>query len=209
LSKGTIFDVDGCLIRTRIEYFRNIIQMVIDELGRGEFSFERVDRFLLGNADISRSKSIEVEFEVDFKDFIEPFRKYTSDFEYARQFKSLYDDVIPVLTELRKKEVVMGVVTDAPSYIALPQLNYFIGDGYFSEVVMTHGMEGVKDKPEPDGLLLCMERIGMTEGCFVGDSDSDIVAAKRAGVEAVLIDRGEHENYVEPDRRIKSLYELL
>ena len=209
MSKGMIFDVDGVLIYTAIDYPREIVKKIIKRLGYGEFSFKKVDRFWWGDSDVSRRELIELEFKVKFEDFIGLFEEYVRDFEHAKNFKGVYGEVIPVLDELKRRGISLGIVTDAPSYIAIPQLDYFFNDNYFSEIVMTHGLENVRDKPEPDGILLCMERMGVNDCAFIGDSDSDIVAAKKAGIEAILIDRGEHETYVEPDRKLKTLKELL
>lgn len=209
MNEGIIFDVDGVLIYTAIDYPREIVKKIIKRLGYGESSFEKVDRFWWGDSNICRRELIEIEFKVKFEDFIELFEEYVKDFENAKNFKGVYGEVIPVLDELKKRDISLGIVTDAPPYIAMPQINYFLGGNYFSEIVMTHGLENVRDKPEPDGLLLCMERIGVSDCAFVGDSDSDIVAAKKAGIEAILIDRGEHKTCVKPDRRINTLKELL
>src|SRR3989344_9264468 len=209
MTKGIIFDVDGTLIHTSLDYVNETIKQVIQELDYGEYSPEKVHRFLWGDKKASRRELIETEFNVRFEDFIILFRKYTSDFNYAKQFKKLYNDVKPVLDELVKRSIPLGIVTDAPAYIASFQLNHFLGNGYFSQIIMTHELPDVKDKPEPDGLLLCMRNLGVDEAVFVGDSDSDMVAAQRAKIPGILLDRGEHETYVEPKRKIKNLYELL
>ena len=46
-------------------------------------------------------------------------------------------------------------------------------------------------KPEPDGILMALEKLGFesSEVVFVGDSTIDLVAAKRANVAAILLDR--------------------
>ncbi len=209
MTKGIIFDVDGTLIHTSLDYVDEIVKQVIQELDYGEYHPEKVHRFWWGDRKVSRRELIETEFKVRFEDFIVLFRRRASDFNYAKQFKKLYDDVTSVLDELVKRNIPLGIVTDAPAYIASPQLNHFLGNGYFSQIIMTHELPNVKDKPEPDGLLLCMRNLGIDEAVFVGDSDSDMVAAQRAKILGILLDRGEHETYVEPKRKIKTLYELL
>ena len=209
MGKAIIFDVDGTLIHTSMNLVNAVVKKIIDELSYGEFSPEKVSRFWWGDKNISRRELIELEFKISFDDFIPLFRNHTMNFDYVKQFKKLYKDVKPVLDELLFRGIPLGVVTDAPSYIVVPQLNYFLGNGYFSEVIMTHELENVRDKPAPDGLLLCMEKLGTRDAIFVGDSDSDIVAAQSAGIPAILIERGEHETYAKPDRTIKTLYELL
>jgi FMN phosphatase YigB (HAD superfamily) len=103
MTKGIIFDVDGTLIHTSLDYVNGIIKQVIEELGYGEYSPEKVHRFWWGDRKVSRRELIEIEFKARFEEFIVLFRRLASDFDYAKQFKKLYDDVKPVLDELVKK----------------------------------------------------------------------------------------------------------
>jgi HAD superfamily hydrolase (TIGR01549 family) len=74
------------------------------------------------------------------------------------------------------------------------------------------GLEGFRRrKPEPYYLLETMERLGADRGLYVGDRETDMVAAERAGLEGVFVAR-EHnadvELEVEPAARIGSLADL-
>lgn len=208
MKKGIIFDVDGTLIHTKIEYFYESIKSVLAELG-GNFSTDKVDLFVRGSKHTSRNKIIAQEFGVDYGEFIELWRKKYGRFNVARKYKSVYSDVKSVLDELRTRGIRMAVVTDAHHDICYPQLDHFIGCGYFSEIISTQEIKNMENKPAPDGLIECMRRMNISDALYVGDSESDIIAAQRAGIESIWIDRGEHTIDVEPDRVIKTLYELL
>jgi len=201
--KAVIFDVDGTLIKIRKELFFEAFKFIRNELGYGDCSTENIERFIQGDKEMSRNVMIERVFGFNHDNFAELFKSYMSDFEKVKRFKSLYPDVKFVLDELRRGKVIMGAVTDAPPFIAIPQRNYFLGNGYFSEFVITYKSD-LRDKPAPDGLLYCMKQLGVEEAVFVGDSDSDIIAAQSAGIPAIWIDRGEHEIHTEPNRRIKT-----
>ena len=206
--KAVIFDVDGTLIKIRKELFFEAFKFIRNELGYGDCSTENIERFIQGDKEMSRDVMIERAFGFNHDNFAELFKLYMSDFEKVKCFKSLYSDVKFVLDELQRREVIMGAVTDAPPFIAIPQRDYFLGNGYFPEFVMTYKSD-LRDKPAPDGLLYCMKQLGAEKAVFVGDSDSDIIAAQSAGIPAIWIDRGEHSISAKPDRRIKTLYELL
>jgi phosphoglycolate phosphatase len=209
MEKAIIFDVDGTLIRTDDEYALSLTKKTIEDLGYGDYSEEKALRFWWGVEGVSRREIVENELGVNFSEFYETFFGYTGDFEYAKEFKELYEDVIPVLDELKKRGVKLGTVTDAPPVIADPQLDHFLGNGYFPVRVCSHEREGIKEKPSPEGLHLCMERLGVEDALYVGDSDCDILAARNAGIDSVLIERGEHETSVVLYRGIESLFELL
>lgn len=208
--KAVIFDIDGTLIKTREDFWYIVFEEIIGKIGCENYSREEVKRFERGDRNTPRKKILEKIFGSESKtdEFHRLLGIYLSDFDKVKHFKSLYPDVKLVLDELEKREVIMGVVTDAPPFIAIPQRDYFLGNGYFSEFVMTHKTH-LKDKPSPDGLLYCMKQLGAEEAIFVGDSDSDIIAAQSAGIESVWIDRKEHDIYTQPNRIIETLYELL
>lgn len=65
-------------------------------------------------------------------------------------------------------------------------------------------------KPEPDFIDRALDRLDATDGIYVGDRETDVVAARRAGLDAVLLDRdGRHgDPDVDPDHTVASLSEL-
>lgn len=69
------------------------------------------------------------------------------------------------------------------------------GKGIYEKFISIHGADTVaKPKPYPDGLFLCCEEIGISpEKCvYIGDSPSDAVAAKSAGMVAIGVLWGSH-----------------
>jgi HAD superfamily hydrolase (TIGR01549 family) len=69
-----------------------------------------------------------------------------------------------------------------------------------------------RKKPEPDYIHEVLERLGAETGVYVGDSESDIVAADRAGLDSAFVRRA-HNREVEldhdPTYEIETLYDLL
>lgn len=80
----------------------------------------------------------------------------------------------------------------------------------FGDVVV--GSEvGKKTKPNPDPLWECLKLCGWTDrstAVYIGDSLQDMVCAKSAGIDGILIERnGEYPDYKE--EKIDTLLELL
>ena len=75
------------------------------------------------------------------------------------------------------------------------------------------GVEGFsRRKPAPDYLLEALDSLCVSTGYYVGDRETDVVAARRAGLEPVFIRRSHNEDVVlgaEPAVEIESLTELL
>ena len=67
-------------------------------------------------------------------------------------------------------------------------------------------------KPNPHYLLEAMEDLDATNGIYVGDRGTDVLAATRAGLDSVFVHRPHNDNEtlpVEPTLRVDSLAELV
>jgi putative hydrolase of the HAD superfamily len=123
--------------------------------------------------------------------------------EQAAQFE-LYDDVLPVLGELRRRGLMLGLVSNTSRdlgafvrHFAL-DVDAWIASGSYGKV-----------KPSPMIFRAALELVGCEPDAalMVGDSPRDDVAGARAvGMRALLLDRaGLHPDAAE---RIESLAEL-
>jgi phosphoglycolate phosphatase len=81
---------------------------------------------------------------------------------------------------LHKSGKKLAVVTNKPTRFTLPLLSALSLDGYFQSVVC--GDTAALPKPAPDPILLCLQHLGVTASCslMVGDSITDVDAAKAA-----------------------------
>jgi phosphoglycolate phosphatase-like HAD superfamily hydrolase len=102
----------------------------------------------------------------------------------------LNSDVIPLLDVLKAKHLLMGVITNAPTSIAKLELDAYNISSYFS-IIFGLGEKQEWCKPEPDGIIqvLSQLRCKSFEAVYIGDSTVDLIAAKRAKVLPILIDR--------------------
>lgn len=126
----------------------------------------------------------------------------------ASLWRVMHDDTPAVLAALRDRGLALAVVSNAdgrvPAALAASGL-----DRHFAAVIDSH-LVGV-EKPDPRIFHLALDALGVpaTEALFVGDIyEIDVVGARRAGMDAVLIDP--LSRYGEVDcRRIAHLRELL
>lgn len=114
------------------------------------------------------------------------YREFTDVANYA-----LFDDVVPVLGELRAAGSKLGVVSNFEEWLErlLDQLGVI---GYF-DVRVISGVEGL-EKPDPRIFELAMERaeVSPERSAYVGDNpEFDIDPAAAAGMFPVLLDRRE------------------
>lgn len=103
----------------------------------------------------------------------------------------------------------LGVVSNQPERSVREVLDYI---GLLDEFEVVIGFTGLESndyrKPNPGHLNRAMERIGGSEGVFTGDNERDVVAARRAGLTPVYLDRGDSPLDDGSVRQITSLVEL-
>ncbi|PYT04228.1 MAG: hypothetical protein DMF60_15920 [Acidobacteria bacterium] len=118
-----------------------------------------------------------------------------------------------VLSELRRRGYLIGIVTSKTRELALRGLRLCAIDGLFHSGVFLEDTESHKPNPEP--ILAALKTLN-TPSCsavYVGDSAHDIVAARAAGVRTVAAlwgpaPRAELERE-QPDFIVESITELL
>jgi len=75
------------------------------------------------------------------------------------------------------------------------------------------GVDGfARRKPDPHYLFEGLAALDATDGYYVGDRETDVLAAERAGLDSVFVRRDHNANQalrVEPTHEIESLFELV
>lgn len=99
-----------------------------------------------------------------------------------------------VLHRLRRAGVATAVVTNDWQAIAHDQIANLGWAGLFDAVVGSDSGYGAK--PDPGMVLGALDLLGIEaeHAAMIGDSSHDLVAARAAGVTAVLVTNGRHDN---------------
>jgi phosphoglycolate phosphatase len=93
-----------------------------------------------------------------------------------------YDGIIDMLEKLNQKGIPMGILSNKPHKFTIEMASYFFNDKYFNIV---QGIEdGVVPKPNPNCCINMIKKMNHNPEnfIFVGDSDTDILAAKSANM---------------------------
>ena len=176
-----LFDFDGTLVNTNDVIIASWQHTYMHYLGREE-SLEKItacfsEPLLL---------TMEREFpEVDPRESAEVYRNFQK--ENADELVKIFPGIKELLESLKTDGFRMGVVTSRTRESAQRYMDMFgIGD-YFEEMVSCDDTDIHKPNPEP--ILLCLKKMGITaeEALMVGDSPFDIKCANNAGVKSVLV----------------------
>lgn len=119
--------------------------------------------------------------------------KFLGGFELDSAEKSrLFADTIPALKSIRRLGLRMALVTNTSAQ-AVNIIFRTHGLGRYFDFVITR--EDVKKlKPDPEGVLLALKRLGAKNFFSVGDLIHDVLAAKRANGVSVLVRRPEQSD---------------
>ena len=176
-----LFDFDGTLVNTNDVIIASWQHTYMYYLGREE-SLEKItacfgEPLLL---------TMEREFpEVDPRESAEVYRNFQK--ENADELVKIFPGIKELLESLKTDGFRMGVVTSRTRESAQRYMDMFgIGD-YFEKMVSCDDTDIHKPNPEP--ILLCLKKMGITaeEALMVGDSPFDIKCANNAGVKSVLV----------------------
>jgi phosphoglycolate phosphatase len=110
--------------------------------------------------------------------------------EVMTAFTTLYPSVIPLFTLLADCGAVIGIVSNKFSFRLYDVMERYAIQNYVSVVI---GCDDVSaHKPSPDGLLLAIERLGISknDAIYIGDSIIDSLTAKNAGVDFAAVTTG-------------------
>jgi HAD superfamily hydrolase (TIGR01549 family) len=120
----------------------------------------------------------------------------------------LFDDVIPALDDLKARGLTLGLISNVERNMtgALDEL----GLSPRLDVVVTSQDAGA-NKPQPEIFRFALRKAGLgpAEAMYIGDQyQVDIVGARGAGMQGILIDRAGHHEKITDCPRIRSLNEV-
>ena len=127
-------------------------------------------------------------------------------FYQARQQVTLFDDVLPVLSELKNRYTLVAL-TNGNAHISKTGLSRF-----FDFQISAADVQAAK--PDPAMFFHAMEKVGVKQAqtLHVGDHPlHDIQGARNAGIDAVLINRFDQIRDIDElkaDRQFVNLYQL-
>lgn len=119
----------------------------------------------------------------DLPFLISKYREYQ--LEHHDRLTSAYDGIVDAVAGLDAAGCAMGIVTSKVGFMAERALAHTGLAPYMRCIIASDST--TKHKPEPEPVLLALERLGSSAGdaMYVGDSPYDMQAARAAGVHAL------------------------
>lgn len=207
--KGVVFDLDGTLTDS-IEIYYEVLEEICTRVGIRVTREEVLAPLAEGIQFWDQVLPMDVP---DREETIRKFRELA-----AKAFRDALDLVRPVpgveevLEALDERGMTIGLVTDSREASLRPLLSHSLMR-YFTATITRD--DGFPLKPEPEGILECLRRMGISprNALMVGDSLLDIRAGKDAGTLTIgvlsgLASRGQFQAE-EPTALVEDVTEVL
>lgn len=207
MAVAVLFDLEDTLVETpwadhqHVLEFRRETRQKLIELRIPPNALEGIER-----ATIMRNKASEYVQQNFTKANAQRFRQemeeFLSRYELDSARKSqLFPETLQTLETLRELGTKVGLVTNTSAKAVNTVFqNHGLKDRF--DIVVTRENVG-KLKPDPEGILLAVRKLGATNCFMVGDLVLDVLAAKGAKVKAIIVRRNPEQP--DPQDLLKSL----
>lgn len=213
---SVIFDMDGVILNSLVENEAWKFNAVKQALNETSINPERLSRkemeFFLG--DYGREKCIEAceKYDLDPGNVWKLIAETTS-LARIQQVKNgdfrLYSDARVFLDALHEEDRKLGMISNAPESAVETTMKFFELKNYFD---FYRGVENFEDlklrKPHPEHIEIAKAELKQRPSLYIGDKESDVEAAKNAGIDAALVNRNRIKPDTRPDYNVDDLEEL-
>lgn len=187
MKKLVIFDLDGTLLNTLTDLADSVNHVLADN-GFQERTTEQIRSFV-GNGIgklVERSVPDGTSHEITER-VLDDFKEYYA--LHCEDSTVVYDGIMELLDRLRNSAVMTAVVSNKADF-AVQKLCERYFDGVFD--ICTGECEHIQKKPSADGIMYVIRELGadVKDAVYVGDSEVDIMTARNAGMDEILVSWG-------------------
>ena len=184
---AVIFDLDGTLTDT-LGDLANGVNFALRQFGFPERTLDEVRSFVGNGVRKLIYLSVPENTSEDVSEkCLDVFKEYYKSNSLVET--KPYDGIITMLEILKKQGVKTAVVTNKMHEAAEEIVKIFFGE--LIDVTLGQ-VDGVAQKPEPDGIYYVLEKLGVSKekSVYVGDSEVDCITAKNADIPCIGVTWG-------------------
>lgn len=209
---SVIFDMDGVILDFRGDNFKwkyNAVEMALKREGlEKDFSRSELDAFI-GDKGMQEMIKISNKYGLEPRKVWEIIAEETSKAR-GQMFKQgkfkLHPHVENTLELLQEEKVLLGLISNAPEIAVKETVSFFDLKHFFK---FYRGITDFDDltqrKPHPDHLVYAEAELKREPYLFVGDAESDVMAAKNAGIDSAWVNRTDSSSDLRPDYEMSDL----
>lgn len=215
LPKLVMFDLDGTLIDS-VPDLAAAVDVMLRQLGRDPAGDDQVRHWVGNGARVLVRRALAggmAHEHIDEGATEQALAMFLEAYAGDHSRSTVYPGVRALLDQLQADQVPLALVTNKPSRFVPELLADKQLDGYFRWLVGGDALP--VQKPDPAALNWVMQQaaVSAAQALFVGDSRSDVLAARAAGVPVVAVSYGyNHGQSIateNPDLLVDSLDALI
>lgn len=185
MKKLVIFDLDGTLFNTT-GAMTACGNYALEHLGLSLLPPEAYARVSGGSVEAFVCAVLAAAGDVEHRNYDEFWRLYLEkNGSLTEEANVPYDGICTVLEELKKRGVLLAVLSNKDQESCVPIIENAFGKDTFHRIL--GGRVHVPAKPDPTAVFALLEELGVTaEDClYVGDTEIDMQTGKNAGLDTV------------------------
>ena len=183
--KACIFDLDGTLTNT-LESMTYSVNLTLEEMGLSKITKDQCRLFVGNGARVLIEKSLKAAGDTDASRIEEGMEIYGRIFDQNCTYHvTPYEGIPEMLKALKDKGIHLAVLSNKPDRQTVKVVKAIFGEELFD---YAQGQkEGIRRKPEPDGVWYLMEQMHVSkEEClYIGDSEVDAATGRNAGLKTI------------------------
>ena len=183
--KACIFDLDGTLTNT-LESMTYSVNLTLEEMGLSKITKDQCRLFVGNGARVLMEKSLKAAGDTDASRIEEGMEIYGRIFDRNCTYHvTPYKGIPEMLKALKDNGIQLAVLSNKPDRQTVKVVKAIFGEELFD---YAQGQkEGIRRKPEPDGVWYLMEQMHVSkEEClYIGDSEVDAATGRNAGLKTI------------------------
>lgn len=183
--KACIFDLDGTLTNT-LESMTYSVNLTLEEMGLSKITKDQCRLFVGNGARVLMEKALKAVGDTDASRIEEGMEIYGRIFDRNCTYHvTPYEGIPEMLKALKDKGIQLAVLSNKPDRQTVKVVKAIFGEELFD---YAQGQkEGIRRKPEPDGVWYLMEQMHVSkEEClYIGDSEVDAATGRNAGLKTI------------------------
>ena len=184
-TRLALFDLDGTLTNT-LESMTYSVNLTLEEMGLSKITKDQCRLFVGNGARVLTEKSLKVAGDTDASRIEEGMEIYGRIFDQNCTYHvTPYEGIPEMLKALKDKGIHLAVLSNKPDRQTVKVVKAIFGEELFD---YAQGQkEGIRRKPEPDGVWYLMEQMHVSkEEClYIGDSEVDAATGRNAGLKTI------------------------
>lgn len=183
--KACIFDLDGTLTNT-LESMTYSVNLTLKEMGLSQITKDQCRMFVGNGARVLIEESLKASGDPKASRIEEGMKIYGRIFDQNCTYHvTPYEGISEMLKALKDRGIHLAVLSNKPDRQTVKVVKEIFGDNIFD---YAQGQkDGIRRKPEPDGVWYLMEQMQVSkEEClYIGDSEVDAATGKNAGLKTI------------------------